>query len=94
MAVSPTPPARPDRDASSSTPARHTPSPADEQADALKQRVLDAIATVSYPARRDTLVDSAREHRAADDVVDALRALPDESFGSFSEVSASIAARE
>lgn len=60
--------------------------------DALKQRVLNAIETVSYPARRDTLVDSAREHRAAGDVVDALRALPDESYGSFSEVSASIAA--
>jgi len=64
----------------------------DDQLDALKQRVLDAIATVSYPARRDTLVDSAREHQAAGDVVDALRALPDESYGSFSEVSALIAA--
>lgn len=64
----------------------------DEQLGALKQRVLDAIVTVSYPARRDTLVDSAREHGAAADVVAALSALPDESFGSFSEVSASIAA--
>jgi hypothetical protein len=63
-----------------------------EQRQALKQRVLHATATVSWPARRDTLVDSAREHRAAADVVDALRALPDESFGSFSEVSASLAA--
>lgn len=66
--------------------------PTDEQLDALKQRVLNAIETVSWPARRDTLVDSAREHHASGDVVDALRALPDESFGSFSEVSASIAA--
>lgn len=64
----------------------------DEERDALKDRVRHAIATVSYPARRDTLVDSAQEHSAAADVVDALRALPDESFGSFSEVSASIAA--
>jgi hypothetical protein len=66
--------------------------PPTDALDALKQRVLNAIETVSYPARRDTLVDSAREHRAAGDVVDALRALPDESYGSFSEVSASIAA--
>jgi hypothetical protein len=65
--------------------------PRTDTLDALKQRVLNAIETVSYPARRDTLVDSAREHRAAGDVVDALRALPDESYGSFSEVSASIA---
>lgn len=60
--------------------------------EALKAGARDALATVSYPARRDTLVDSAREHHARADVVDALRALPDESYGSFSEVSASIAA--
>jgi len=65
---------------------------ANEPRDALRQRVLRAVVTVSYPARRDTLVDSAREHHADNDVVNALRALPDESFGSFSEVSASIAA--
>ncbi|HEY1611324.1 MAG TPA: DUF2795 domain-containing protein [Paraburkholderia sp.] len=65
-----------------------------EPLDALKQRVLDAIATVSYPARADTLVDSAREHGAAGDVIDALRALPDESYGSFSEVAALIAAHD
>ncbi|HTH61392.1 MAG TPA: DUF2795 domain-containing protein [Paraburkholderia sp.] len=66
--------------------------PTDAQFDALKARVLDALATVTYPARRDTLIDSAREHHAPADVVDALDALPDESFGSFSEVSALIAA--
>lgn len=93
MAVFPTPSAPPHDDSSSSTRAQNRPL-TDGQLEALKQRVLDAIETVSWPARRDTLVDSAREHRAAADVVDALRALPDESFGSFSEVSASFAAHE
>ena len=78
-------------DRSAGAPPQGTPV-TDEALGALKQRVLQAIETVSYPARRDTLVDSAREHHATNDVVDALRALPDESFGSFSEVSASIAA--
>lgn len=75
---------------SSGTPL-HRPSQTDRQLDILKQRVLEATVTVSYPARRDTLVDSAIEHQAQADVVAALRALPDESFGSFNEVSASIA---
>ena len=66
--------------------------PNDAALDALKQRVQQAINDVSYPARRDTLIDRAREHDAPADVVDALRTLPDESFGSFNEVSASIAA--
>lgn len=65
-----------------------------ESLDALKQRVLEALETVSYPARRDTLVASAREHGAAGDVIDALGALPDESYGSFSEVAALIAAHD
>lgn len=74
---------------SSGTPL-HRPSRTDQQLDILKQCVRDATLAVSYPARRDTLVDSAREHHASAEVVDALRALPDESFGSFAEVSASI----
>ena len=71
--------------------SRSTP-PTEAQRSALKQRVLDAVSTVSYPARRNTLVDSARERRARRDVIDALSALPDESYGSFSEVAALVAA--
>lgn len=61
--------------------ARHT----------LTRRVLHAVEHVTWPAHPGTLIDSARRSGAPPDVLDALRALPDEAFGSFQEVSASLA---
>ncbi|MFP6560035.1 DUF2795 domain-containing protein [Paraburkholderia sp. B3] len=58
----------------------------------FKRRIASAIAQVSYPAHPLILIETAEHSGAARDVVDALRALPDEAFGSFSEVAASIEA--
>jgi hypothetical protein len=58
----------------------------------FKERIAAALADVSYPAHRPILIETAEHSGAARDVVDALRTLPDEAFGSFSEVAASIAA--
>lgn len=56
----------------------------------FKRRIESAVESVSYPAHPPILIESAECSGAARDVVDALRALPDEAFGSFSEVVASI----
>jgi hypothetical protein len=58
----------------------------------FKERIAAALADVSYPAHRTILIETAEHSGATRDVVDALRTLPDEAFGSFSEVAASIAA--
>jgi hypothetical protein len=56
----------------------------------FKQRIETALEGVSYPAHPPVLIETAERSGAARDVVDALRVLPDEAFGSFSEVAASI----
>ncbi|CAM2156931.1 DUF2795 domain-containing protein [Paraburkholderia tropica] len=60
--------------------------------EALILRVERALDAVTFPAHPGTLLDCAEHSGARADVIDALRALPDEAFGSFSEVSASIVA--
>ncbi|MBN3809277.1 DUF2795 domain-containing protein [Paraburkholderia sp. Ac-20347] len=60
--------------------------------EALILRVERALDAATFPAHPGTLVDCAERAGARADVIDALRALPDEAFGSFSEVSASIVA--
>ncbi|WP_043203798.1 DUF2795 domain-containing protein [Paraburkholderia acidipaludis] len=58
----------------------------------FKQRIEAALAQVNYPAHPPILIETAEQSGAASDVVAALRTLPDEAFGSFSEVAASIEA--
>ncbi|WP_042298389.1 DUF2795 domain-containing protein [Paraburkholderia bannensis] len=60
--------------------------------DALVERVQRAVNDVSYPAHPRTLIDAATQAHAGPDVLDALQRLPDEAFGGFAEVSASIVA--
>jgi hypothetical protein len=64
------------------------------EAEALTDRVLHALARVTWPAHPGTLIENAEQSGAARDVIDALRELPDEAFGSFPEVSASIVAAQ
>lgn len=61
---------------------------------ALTLRVLHALERVNWPAHPATLIESAEHSGAPSDVVQALRQLPDEAFGSFAEVSASIVAAQ
>ncbi|MBN3853561.1 DUF2795 domain-containing protein [Paraburkholderia sp. Ac-20340] len=67
-------------------------SPPDNPREALVERVQRAVDGVSYPAHPPTLIEAAGQQHADIDVMDALRRLPDEAFGSFPEVSASIVA--
>ncbi|CAG9203430.1 conserved hypothetical protein [Paraburkholderia tropica] len=60
--------------------------------EALILRVERAVDTVTFPAHPGTLIECAERAGARADVLAALRELPDEAFGSFSEVSASIVA--
>lgn len=60
--------------------------------DALVERIQRAVNDVSYPAHPPTLIEAAEQAHADADVLEALRDLPDEAFGSFPEVSASIVA--
>ena len=63
-------------------------------AEALAGRVLHTLECVTWPAHPATLIESAERSGAPRDVIDALRGLPDEAFGSFSEVSALIVAAQ
>jgi hypothetical protein len=65
-------------------------SPAEEHT--LVQRIESAVSDVSYPAHPPTLIESAERSGASRDVIEALHGLPDEAYGSFPEVAASIAA--
>ncbi|WP_042337404.1 DUF2795 domain-containing protein [Paraburkholderia ferrariae] len=60
--------------------------------DPLDSRIESAVAHVSYPAHPPVLIESAEHNGAAADVIAALRLLPDEAYGSFPEVAASITA--
>ncbi|WP_035512521.1 DUF2795 domain-containing protein [Paraburkholderia nodosa] len=71
-----------------------TPDQARSNAEALSERVLHALERVTWPAHPATLIESAERSGAPRDVIDALRHLPDEAFGSFPEVSALIVAAQ
>ncbi|MBB2929103.1 DUF2795 domain-containing protein [Paraburkholderia silvatlantica] len=71
-----------------------TPDAARSNAAALSGRVLHALERVTWPAHPATLIESAERSGAPRDVIDALRRLPDEAFGSFPEVSALIVAAQ
>ncbi|WP_322011829.1 DUF2795 domain-containing protein [Paraburkholderia sp. J12] len=60
--------------------------------DPLDRRIESAVVQVSYPAHPPVLIESAEHNGAAPDVIAALRLLPDEAYGSFPEVAASITA--
>jgi hypothetical protein len=64
------------------------------EAEALTDRVLHALERVTWPAHPDTLIENAEQSGAQGDVIAALRNLPDEAYGSFPEVSASIIAAQ
>lgn len=63
-------------------------------ANALADRVQMALERVTWPAHPATLIEHAEQAGAAREVIDALRGLPDEAYGSFPEVSASIVAAQ
>ncbi|QGZ63531.1 DUF2795 domain-containing protein [Paraburkholderia acidisoli] len=63
-------------------------------ANALADRVQSALDGVTWPAHPATLLECAAGYGAGRDVMDALRGLPDEAYGSFPEVSASIVATQ
>ncbi|MCP3724192.1 DUF2795 domain-containing protein [Paraburkholderia sp. CNPSo 3272] len=71
-----------------------TPDEARSSAEALSDRVLHALERVTWPAHPATLIENAERSGAPRDVIDALRRLPDEAFGSFPEVSALIVAAQ
>ncbi|CCH29508.1 DUF2795 domain-containing protein [Actinosynnema sp. NPDC047251] len=48
------------------------------------------LSGVDYPADKDDVVSAAESQGASDDVLDALRALPDRSFESPTDVSGAI----
>ncbi|MCP3705556.1 DUF2795 domain-containing protein [Paraburkholderia sp. CNPSo 3274] len=70
------------------------PDQARSNAEVLTGRVLHALECVTWPAHPATLIESAERSGAPRDVIDALRRLPDEAFGSFPEVSALIVAAQ
>jgi hypothetical protein len=53
-------------------------------------KVQKSLSGISYPATRDQLVDHARSHHADDDVLDALRSIPDQEYDGPNEVSKAV----
>ena len=53
--------------------------------------IQKALGGVDYPASRDSLVDTARHHRADDSIVELLGRLPSDRYESPAEVSKDIA---
>lgn len=54
------------------------------------KEVLDALDDVAFPADRDRLVHAAEEAGASGDVVAALRHMPNEEYGSRTDVAHSV----
>lgn len=71
-----------------------TPAQTRGNAEALSERVLHALERTTWPAHPATLIENAEGSGAPPDVIEALRRLPDEAFGSFPEVSALIVAAQ
>lgn len=51
------------------------------------------LSGVDYPASKDDLVGTAEREGASDDVLDALRSLPDREFDSPTDVTSAVADR-
>jgi hypothetical protein len=51
------------------------------------------LSGVDYPARRDDLVDRARQQGPGDDIIDVLRQIPDREYDGPSAVSAEFSHR-
>ena len=56
--------------------------------------VQKALKGISYPADKQTLLDTAQKNGASDEVKAALDALPDQEYGSPAEVSKEIGSDE
>jgi hypothetical protein len=50
-----------------------------------------ALGGVSYPATKDQLIDHARGKNASQDILDALRSIPDQEYDGPNEVSKAVA---
>jgi Protein of unknown function (DUF2795) len=53
--------------------------------------VQKALSGISYPARKDQLIQHAKDHGADKETLDALNGLPDQEYGGPNEVSAAVA---
>ena len=53
--------------------------------------VQKALGGVSYPATRDSLVEHARGKQAGEDILDALRGIPDREYDGPNEVGKAVA---
>jgi hypothetical protein len=87
-------PMKPAPDATQPDIQNESPDKARAEAEALSDRVLRALARVTWPAHPDTLIENAEQSGAPPDVIEALRDLPDEAYGNFAEVSALIVAAQ
>lgn len=56
--------------------------------------VQKALRGASYPADKDSLLETAKNNGADDEVMEALNALPDQEYGSPAEVSKGIGQEE
>jgi hypothetical protein len=56
--------------------------------------IQKALKGIDYPADRQTMVDTAREQGASDDVMSALEALPEQQFQTPAEVSKAVGQEE
>jgi Protein of unknown function (DUF2795) len=53
--------------------------------------VQKALGGISYPASRDQLIEHARGKQASQDILDALRSIPDREYDGPNEVSKAVA---
>ena len=53
--------------------------------------VQKALGGISYPASKDNLVKHAQDHGGSEDIIEALRSLPDKEYDGPNEVSAAVA---
>jgi hypothetical protein len=54
-------------------------------------QVQKFLGGIDYPASKDTIVSSAAQHGADDDVLDALRGIPDGQYDGPTDVSEAVA---
>lgn len=59
-------------------------------AETEKRDILDAVSNVPFPAKKEDLLQGARDNGASDEVIAALREMPPEVYKSRSEVAASV----
>ncbi len=58
-----------------------------------KREILDAVSTAPFPADKDELLRAAEDNHAKPEIIDALRAMPPETYESKSEVASSVRLR-